>query len=478
MPTLQTPKWSREPFDLRARYPHDYDDADMPSWVRPLINAHGLHPVVHKMLDKHEPTSWREVLYQWPHISMKDPTRIAYTPNEVYAKNKRVMVTSPGKYLAKHWPHVSSHLLRDITLISEPVPETMYFVRTTPEMIIGVEYGPTSCMVSTSSWCQHRFKHNNEGLALLPGYVANPLTAQEPNWNLHPFAAYRPKDGWHMALRKDEDGIIMGRALCLTFRGANMFVRSYKRAADDSDGYSHTDEKLNAWLKDRGYEFESSWPDGAFLHFEDGCAPYLDGEAQRVDRYNDDGCYQIDGSGDFVLQCTDGSVDMADDDDDDSYHCDNCGDSFHDGHYVGRYEDRHICESCFENGYVEVVGRGGNNRYWVHEDDASPILNTDSHVDTNWVPDHVVWVESQDAYMLLDDVVTLVDGDYCPVEDAVYCVDKEWRLREDCWQDDESELWYSEDEPFVEQPNGERYHQDTVDRLKTVDQPELALELL
>ena len=40
MPTPQPPKWSREPFDLRARYPHDHDDADMPSWVRPLINTH------------------------------------------------------------------------------------------------------------------------------------------------------------------------------------------------------------------------------------------------------------------------------------------------------------------------------------------------------------------------------------------------------------------------------------------------------
>jgi len=78
-----------------------------------------------------------------------------------------------------------------------------------------------------------------------------------------------------------------------------------------------------------------------------------------------------------------------------------------------------------------------------------------------------------------DDVVCLVDGEYCPAENAERCADDdEWRLREDCWQDDETELWYSMEEPFVEQPNGLRYHQDTVDQMKKVDQPELALEHL
>ena len=462
--------WSRSTFDVVAKCASR--DPEVPAWAYPIIGRHALHPTIDKLLSKFAPNDWRQVLQQWPHVSMKDPSRLAYTPSEQYAARDRVLVTSPGKYVAKHWPNIPAHELRDLTLLTT-TESSMYFVHTTPEMIIGVEYGPSSCMASNSPYCGHRFKHSDNGFGRLADWVLdndNP----EPDWLLHPYASYGPQDGWHMALRK-EGSLIVARALCLTFKDRNYFVRSYRRS--DDVGSSPTCETLNAWLMEQKYEFVGDWPNGARIDIgtDHDRAPYLDGGQQRANCIGS-GIFLLDTRGDWVFDDTGGCCsDNSDDDDDDDYvTCDHCGNRFpsDDMTWVGRDEDSLVCERCLYRHYSLVRGEGRDYEYYVPDNDAYSVLGSDGKVDNGYPPDDVVWLDSVDSYAKRDDAV-IIDGEWYLITDDDICQckdDSEWRLREDCWQDSETGTWYSMEEPSVEQSNGELLHQNTIDAALRVNQ--------
>lgn len=462
-------EWSRDTFDRIAECANR--DPKIPAWAYDIIGRFPLHPTIDKLLSKFAPDDWRLVLQQWPRVSMKDPARLAYTPSEQYAARNRVMVTSPGKYAAKHWSRIPAHELRDLTLLTT-TESSMYFVHTIPEMIIGVEYGPPSCMASSSPWCDHHFRHEHDGFARLADWVLD-KNSPEPDWELHPYASYRPENGWHMALRK-EDGLIVARALCLMFNGGKYFVRSYRNG--ETEGVSPTCETLNAWLKEQNYKFVDDWPLGAVLDIgqELDRAPYLDGEDQRVEHCGNGRC-EVNGSGDWLFQNTDGSYDDSpeDEDDEDYSTCDYCGNRSYsdDMTWVGRHTDVLVCAYCLRIEYAHVKGTG-DFMYFVEKDQAATVLGANYEVDTENLPEDVMWVESADAYCLKDDVVD-VDGEDYHVTDETICICQDtntWCFREDSWYDDHSGLWYSNDEPYVEQPDGSRLHQRSVAELRNINQ--------
>lgn len=464
----QPAEWSRAEFDRVAGYPAAHQA--VPVWAYHIIGRHPLHPTVDKVLNRFAPVDWLELMAQWPHVSMKDPTRLAYTPNGKYAVADRVLVTSPGKFMAKHWPHIPSNQLRDLTLLTT-TPSKMYFVRTTPEMIIGVEYGPQSCMASSSPYCGHQFEHEHEGFARLADWVLSPSNP-EPNWDLHPYASYRPEDGWHMALRKD-DNIITSRALCLTFKGRNYFVRSYR--IGDGEGYSPACETLNAWLMEQKYEFVNNWPDGARIDVgrELDRAPYLDGDAQRAE-HTGGGVFLLDTDGEWLFEKTDGSCEDTGSNDDDRVECSCCEDHGYrdDMTLVGRQENDEVCPRCLINNYTAV--QGIDYTYYVHNDDARAVIGQTAWIDNDFPPDGVYWSNDEGSY-IHESRAVFVQG-YCYLDTSVaivQCKDDEWRLRDDCWQDDETGDWYPEDEPYVEQPDGLRYHADTVKALRVANQLEI-----
>jgi len=417
-------EWVADPFydHLAAlRGAKSMDDVPYYYWHQELQVQYPLHPCVTKALS-YRPLDFAKLALEWPHVSTTDPTRLAYTRSISDGENSRKLVTSIGKYLARHWPHLPDHVRRDIQALF--TPDTMGFVYTLPEIIAGIEFGPRSCMASIAGYISDRF--NSVSQAELDLWRQDP-TKPEPDWTRHPYSSYHPKFGWHMALRTSPMGSIDGRALCLIHNEAKIFVRTYRRHTTDPAGWSETDFSLQGWLINQGYKHANSWPTGAKLQIveqssDEIWAPYIDGNRRRIVPI-DAGVYKLDDDGYYCCECTNGVVSRDDpdddDEDDDNYtDCDSCGGRYHrDGlTSVGRHGDGgQICSGCLEDNYFEVRGdsnshSNGYRYYYLDADNSSSVERQNYFVDTDYLPPGVICLE-EGGYAEVDDCVE-IDGDY------------------------------------------------------------------
>lgn len=405
-----------------------------------------LHSVVKKAMRMSRPDDWQLLLLQWPHQSMTDQSRLAYTRDERSGEADKQVITSIGKYLRAHFSKLPDHAIRD--LVATNTTADFKFVNTTAEMLYHLHRGPRSCMVWDST------DHLDE----------------------HPYNTYDPALGWHMAIRI-VDGQTVGRALCNTDEdGTKYFVRSYKRDPENPSGYSHADEQLVAWLREMGYAKYDGYPNGTKLKLiptkrnDAGfIAPYIDGSIQHVKNCGDH--LRISEDGDWECDSTDGNPS-----DSSGEVCEDCDSRFSegDGYWVGRYEDRRVCSTCCDDNYRYAYGRNGN-QYYEHVDDCTwseeqgeyyvesylcdnnmvflsngELVHHDNAVDVDgdWyhVDDERICYDSyNECYAMLDDCVELANGDMCAECDA--------------WQCAESGDWYTNDEDY-ELIDGEKVHPD------------------
>jgi len=420
-------------YDYRRRY-------EGREWFKQQHQRHTLHPAVCKMFDMYKPANWQRVILEWPHKSVSDPNRLAYTRDEKSAmyegdSDKKALVTTIGKYLTRHWPDVPSDLIRDLTA-EFTYGGTTTIINDMKRMVEVVSDGPHSCMSS-------RFDIRcDDGV------------------HRHPYEVYDPSLGWAMAVRA-EGSDVMGRCLVWTNpddTDDKMFVRSYKREREHRS-HSGADEAIESYLKGLGYTKRTRWLDqtpimkyevrgGGYL------MPYLDGGTQSVEEDGDN--LVIDSGGAITASSTSGIVSRYD------CTCEDCGAGFDDGdgYWVGVYEDRHVCSDCCDSEYTYAYGRRGN-QYYVNNNDVIEVGGDyyhDDYLSDNDIVelhdgeyehrDNAVYIESEDAYYHCD------DDDICYAEDT-----SRYELKDDCWKCAESGNYYTDDEDSVE-VDGESYHPD------------------
>lgn len=425
-------------------------------WCYREMGRYAAHPAVLAALKIARPHDWQQLLLEWPHVSVNDAARVAYTRDERAGIDDRQTVTSIGKYLRRHWPDTNTmpdHTIRD--LVQRYGTNAEYkIVRTKAEMIHHLHQGPGSCMVWTRS-----------GVRCSDGQTR------------HPYEAYDPKFGWALAV-----GILNGdtisRALVIDKVETDTldpsgktpikyFVRTYLKPT--GDGYSQVDGGMENWLKEQGFEKRYSWADGQEMAYyptsDHFLAPYLDGSEKRVtlqDVGNDTAVLVIDSEdGDYLLNRTDGSPEYEDDED--TFECECCGDRTDndDGYWVTRDEDEHVCQSCCDNNYTYVYGRRGN-QYYVNSDYA--VYCNDEYYDEDYLADNdIVQLENRE-YEHTDNAVE-INGDWYHIDDENICHTEdteEYALCEDCWQCTESLNWYTDDCDEWTEHEGERYHNDHI----------------
>jgi hypothetical protein len=267
-----------------------------------------------------------------------------------------------------------------------------------------------------------------------------------------------------MALRID-GGRIDGRALLQDGEYGKYFVRSFKRG----EQYSYSDEQLEAWLKEQGFEHRRGYEDGTQLAYiptsDDFLAPYIDGDEQRVSigRMVGGGVgspqeqyLYIDPDGEYECDNTNGTPSSKR-----GTECECCGNCFDDDDmtWVGRGEDIHVCDDCRNDNYTYAYTRRGNEAY-IHSDNVIYVDSQDAYYDVDYLEDNeivelangdyehmnnCVFIESagewyrddDDAVVhdhngyaqLLDDCVCLDNGEYALTDEAFYCEgSNEWYL--------------------------------------------------
>lgn len=400
-------------------------------WHAREQNSAQLHPAVRKAMRMSRPNDWQLLLLQWPHGADLDPTRLAYTQNERKGEANVQTVTSLGKYLRMHFSRLPDHAIRD--LVAAHSATGCEFVHTVADMVKHLHRGPRSCMV----W---------------DNYKENESESPED----HPYACYDPEYGWHMAVRI-EGGQTVGRALCVNGVNGKYWVRSYK----STGGYSPSDEMLEAWLIEQGYEKRSGYAREKLKFIpcsdSDFLAPYIDGDNQRVNMYRERGYMEITyGDGEYECNNTNGSASPCS-----GVECEDCNEYFDegDGYWVGPYEDRQVCSGCCDNDYIYAYTRRRMQAY-IHHDDAVRV--GDEYYDQNFLGDNDIVELDNGEYAHIDDAVCINDTwydtdseDICVPEDG----DGEYYHIDDCWQCDETNKWYTDNTDYVE-VDGSKYHPD------------------
>lgn len=410
-------------YDYTCAVPHR-------EWHRREQERYPLHPAVIKAIKLAHPDQWQRLLLEWPHVptTITDKGRVAYTQSEAKGERDLQTVTALGKYLRAHFSLLPDHAIRDI--VASVTASGMKFVHTTAEMIYHLHRGPGSCMVWGSTDADD-----------------------------HPYKTYDPKYGWHMCVHTEDDDTI-GRALCCVDGGEKFYVRTYRKTS----GQSSRDEQMEQWLAEQGYTHRDGW-DGCLLAHCRGIrgseflAPYIDGDAQKVDITYIDGvkALRITDDGEYECCNTDGTYDDAD-----MHTCEQCSDRVHsdDGYWVGRHEDTMVCEYCRDEYYRYAYGRNGN-QYYVHQDDVAYVESQDEYYHDRYLGDNGIITLENGEYEH-EDNATEVDGCWYHVDDEdIVCLDSgDYALRDSAYQCAKSDKWFSiEDEPPVD-IDGDLYHPD------------------
>jgi hypothetical protein len=419
-------------------------------------SGYDMHPAIQHAVYEADPANWHLLVLEWPHASDEGKHKLAYTRDERSGEADRQVVTTVGKYLTRHFPTLPSDTIRDIA--AKYAPGVAKFVHTTSEMVHAIENGPASCM----SKDRNRFPDDR-----------------------HPYEAYAPEFGWHMALYM-EGGNYTCRALC----NEKYFVRSYR--ADTGSSYSCTDDRLEAWLRSEGYTKTNNWSGYQLKQISvrgNNCgflAPYLDGDA----KYVTDGFYITDDNSDaqWEFDQTDGNADSISGDS-----CSDCGDRIRegDGYWTGVYEEVHVCEHCINHNYTRVIGRRGNH-YYLH--DSNSIISVgDEHYDSGYLADNNIveladgdhvhsddatYIDRLDEYHLSDDCVHCEhSGEYELARDCEQLADGEWAHMDDVWRCEHSNEYYLDEIEGIryETECGKTVHIDHADHYAP-EQTELPLE--
>jgi hypothetical protein len=392
-------------------------------WFNREARQAPMHKFIIKAIDMCRPDDWQKLMLQWPHMAdraMDDYTKLAYTRDEKAGIADRQTVTSLGKYLRAHFSLLPDDAIRDIVALAQANQAKIKIVRTTAEMIYHLHKGPGSCM----QW------EDESGVK------------GEDGDRHHPYEAYAPELGWAMAVRIEGYDTV-GRALVNEANDKKIFVRSYKK----TEGYSPSDEQLEAWLTAEGYAHVHSWRNRYIKlmptdEFDCGfIAPYIDGDDKGVDR--DGGRLKIVSNGEYICNNTDGSADEQGEE------CACCGDRVRDGdgYWAGPWEEDQICSDCRDHSYVYARGRN-RRQYLVHEDNAMYVESLDEQYHDEYLDDNnIVQLRNGDAEHL--DNAVEVDGDYYHVDDerVVRCVDDdEYHLKRDVYHHEDSGEYYADED--------------------------------
>ena len=325
-----------------------------------------MHPIIAKVLEAHTPKDAQTLHNEDPQIS-KDGVRVAYK-----LKNHPLrQVTTPGRYLKRHFPNLTDNAIRDFT-----THETFHW---TEDFITPVIEGPQSCMSTVTT---------------------------DP----HPYAVYIPENGWRMAVAM-QNGKYSGRALV---HGAT-FVRSYSNHIQDGKNQAH--HPLEAWLAEQGIEKERGYPEGAKLLAlpygdEAYLAPYIDGLTDHISL--EDSFLVLDRTTGTQASSTHGWVTLV------PSTCDHCGDSTPEDDLYQvcdsqQEENLQVCRSCRDRDFTRAIGRGGETCWihWHHTTEIGNIDYVDAFIEDNgfvnvngdyFSRDDVTYVEAINDYVLSENV--------------------------------------------------------------------------
>lgn len=353
---------------------------------------------------------WIEPAGHYAHISLDDPTKIAFTENADKGERDIQTRMKPGKYLTKFFPDLTP---KQVAFYAEwfvkgtkPAPNLgeVQFASTEEAIRHVYDEGPHSCM-----------KHSHSGVEV---YAAGDLSV-----------AYIED------LNRPEGKTVIARALCWPEK--KVYGRVYPTPNENwmTDGWTSRDEaesvRFGLEQKLRGMGFNRGDFEGArLLRKDDGfgglIGPYLDGDHHYlIDRGTHLEITDDEDSADYDACCTDGTLDRNSRT---TWSCDFCGDGYEDDeHQYAVYhgtrnggQPRHYstlaaCSYCQENSSGIYYCEATEEHFAFNHVSSREVFTSTSGITETWNENYAeanaFRSDLNDEWYCNDLKVTLANGD-------------------------------------------------------------------
>ena len=332
-----------------------------------------------------------DLWWHFPHVSVNDPSMIAYTQTRDKGQRDIQTPIKVGRYLQQFY---GDWLTEDqIRMMANGVKaHELHWATTAADMEhVYVNGGIYSCMSDS-------FSHFG---------------------NVHPVHVYDFEGQFKLGYLKDKlfNNKIVARGF--VHEPTKSWVRVYGNEADS----------LREAFNELGYTSANGWVDAYVAAIKNGeneyVMPYIDGENHHVtsDRLNGKSCFRIGYDGDHYAHNTHGYLEEPD-----TGRCGCCGGRVdEDDMYWSDYHDMHIGQCCIEEYTYAYTSR--RTQDWVESDSCVRNESNDEYYERDYACE-VLCETSDGSWYDRDDVVELDNGDYVYVDDAVE-IDEKWFARDD-----------------------------------------------
>lgn len=328
----------------------------------------------------------RSLWWHFPHISLDEPSMVAYTPNPEYGVRDRQVRTKVGRYLQQFYGDlITSEQIRSMANGTKQLDLEFESDIRAGYMRAGRD-GVTSCMT-------------------------HPVSNYETCGDYHPVDAYQTGDFKVALLHDGFSNEICARTL--VHEPSRVFVRVYGREFNT----------LVDRLTEQGYSEQSYWEEGTRLLLirdddDHVVVPYMDGDTKSASIEYHDGkeWLVVDSGGDVDLSTTSGVWYEQE-----RQLCENCdeySDCDEDDMEYSSYHGMTIGPCCIEDFCEAIVSRRGSTD-WVRRDDVIECAcNENLYADDVLEEFGIVWCEATGDYRFEDNLVTDVRGEDVPSENA------------------------------------------------------------
>lgn len=347
----------------------------------------------------------------------KDDGKISfYATVKALLTGKRT-ITTPGRYLKRVYPTLPDHKIRDVANVHniEYAEPEIKIARSESECIRVVAEGPGSCMANSNYPSNNWFKGHVHPAAVY-GY-----SEEDPAW----------KPDTEILYFEDTKGKVKARVIC------NAVTKACARIYGD-------DTRMQRAMVKLGYRQEVGALKGARIRNienENGYGiilPYVDAgvssgggdlrfvvENDRYLRLGEHGPRTYMGYEHGGVAYPDG----RDDEDDDTFCCDSCGETYDNEDANSTFDGRIICDECRGEHYsYAIVSLNPVQRAIVHDDDSTYVHGMgDRYLDSILDEADIYECQYDGRYYHIDDLLSTPEG-YVHMDHAV-TLDEEY---DDC----------------------------------------------
>jgi hypothetical protein len=332
----------------------------------------------------------RSLWWHFPHISIDEPSMVAYTPNPEYGVRDRQVRTKVGRYLQQFYGDrdlITSEQIRSMANGTKQL-NLDFDLDIRAAYLRGGRDGVTSCMTHPVGHCNYSIRGDH-----------------------HPVDVYKTGEFKVALLHDGFNNEICARAL--VHEPSRAFVRCYGREANT----------LTDRLTEEGYSEQSGWDDGIRLRLirddsDKVVVPYMDGRTQSGSIQYHEGKERlvVDRGGDVDMSTQYGIWEEAE-----TQYCDECQDSVQCDEETMEYSSYHgmnIGPCCIDDFCRAYVGRRGSMD-WVRFDDTEECACDGERYVTEMLDEFgIVYCDVTEDYRFSRNLVTDVRGEDIPEEYA------------------------------------------------------------